>query len=68
MEHQAGPGGLERPDGNDACDQWQDRHRGCRDSGSGRDLARTARSLGFSPEEVFEIERLYLTSPGGALK
>ncbi len=68
MEHQAGPVRSAPPDGNELADQRQNGRHGIQNRQPDRDIARIARSLGFSQEEVFEIERLYLSLPDEFLK
>ncbi len=68
MERPVGPGGSESSAENEGTDEWQKEHSATLNEEPGHDIARIARSLGFSQKEVCEIERLYLSSPNGPLK
>lgn len=68
MERQAGPVRPAPPDAKELAGQRRNGRQGVQNRQPDRDIARIARSLGFSQEEIFEIERLYLSGPNGFLK
>ena len=68
MERQSDTASADQRDGNELIGRRHSTGHGNDNPESGRDIARIARSLGFTPEEVFEIERLYLSVPDGLLK
>lgn len=68
MDRQIGPGRFAPFTTKDDDDKPRHRHQGVQNSEPAQDIARIARSLGFSRKEVVEIERLYLSTTDGTLK
>lgn len=68
MERQAVPVRSAPPDASELVGQRSNGRHGVQNRQPDGDIARIARSLGFSQEEIFEIERLYLSVPNEFLK